>query len=81
MATLVLLRHGRTTSNAGGTLAGHQPVELDETGQAQARAVGARLAAVAAKPAFVVTSPLIRCRQTIALALPAHPAAVEPQAG
>lgn len=68
MATLVLLRHGRTTANAEGGLAGRQPVELDETGQAQARSVGARLAGV--PWAQVVSSPLVRCRQTLGLALP-----------
>ncbi|MBO0868946.1 MAG: histidine phosphatase family protein, partial [Micromonosporaceae bacterium] len=33
MATVILLRHGRTASNAGQALAGRQPVELDETGR------------------------------------------------
>jgi probable phosphomutase (TIGR03848 family) len=69
MATLILLRHGRTTSNAAGTLAGRTPVELDEAGQNQARAVGERLRDLPL--AAVVSSPLIRCRQTVALALPA----------
>src|SRR3954469_16886765 len=75
MATVLLLRHGRTSTNAGGTLAGHLPVELDETGQAQADAVGARFAAAALPLAAVVTSPLVRCRQTVARALPG----VEPE--
>lgn len=69
MATVVLLRHGRTTANAEGGLAGRRPVELDDTGRAQAQAVGARIAQVAW--AQVVSSPLVRCRQTLALALPA----------
>ncbi|MBO4209332.1 MSMEG_4193 family putative phosphomutase [Micromonospora echinofusca] len=69
VATLLLLRHGRTTANADGGLAGRQPVELDETGRAQATAAGARLAGLPL--AAVVTSPLIRCRQTLELALPA----------
>ena len=43
MATVLLLRHGRTTANADGGLAGHRPVELDDTGRAQAAAVGERL--------------------------------------
>lgn len=68
MATVLLLRHGRTTANADGGLAGRRPVELDETGRAQAAAVGDRLKALPL--AGVVTSPLIRCRQTVALALP-----------
>ncbi|WP_305789040.1 histidine phosphatase family protein [Symbioplanes lichenis] len=68
MATLLLLRHGRTTANATGVLAGRQPVELDETGRAQARRTGERLQGLPV--ATVVTSPLIRCRQTVELALP-----------
>ncbi|MFF5173516.1 histidine phosphatase family protein [Micromonospora sp. NPDC000089] len=68
MATLLLLRHGRTTANAAGGLAGRQPVELDDTGRAQAAAVGERLRGLPL--AAVVSSPLIRCRQTLELALP-----------
>ncbi|HEX6498109.1 MAG TPA: MSMEG_4193 family putative phosphomutase [Micromonosporaceae bacterium] len=75
MATLVLLRHGRTTSNAEGTLAGRRPVELDETGRAQATSVGQRLAKLPITQ--VVTSPLPRCRQTVDLALPGREAAVD----
>jgi len=70
VGTVILLRHGRTTSNAGGVLAGHQPTELDEAGQAQAVAVGKRLAEAELPLAAVVTSPLLRCRQTLNLALP-----------
>lgn len=63
MATVILVRHGRTQANATGTLAGRLPgVRLDETGAAQAQAVGERLAGV--RLAAVVTSPLERCRQT-----------------
>jgi probable phosphomutase (TIGR03848 family) len=63
VTTVLLLRHGRTTANTGGVLAGWTPgVQLDETGQAQARAVGERLAKVPL--AAVVSSPLERCRQT-----------------
>ncbi|HEX6969729.1 MAG TPA: MSMEG_4193 family putative phosphomutase [Micromonosporaceae bacterium] len=68
MATLLLLRHGRTTANAEGGLAGHRPVELDETGRAQAVAAGVRLRGLPLTA--VVTSPLLRCRQTLELALP-----------
>jgi probable phosphomutase (TIGR03848 family) len=69
VATVLLLRHGRTSSNADGTLAGHQPVELDDVGRGQARAAGERLAGIPL--AAVVTSPLLRCRQTLAVALAA----------
>ena len=63
MSTVILLRHGRTTANAGGVLAGWTPgVRLDETGLAQVQAVGERLAKVPL--ATVVSSPLERCRQT-----------------
>ncbi|NPC96377.1 histidine phosphatase family protein [Nocardioides sp. zg-DK7169] len=63
MATLILVRHGRTTANASGTLAGRTPgVRLDSTGQQQVARAGARLAQVPL--ALVVTSPLERCRQT-----------------
>jgi probable phosphomutase (TIGR03848 family) len=59
----VLLRHGRTTANAGGVLAGWTPgVQLDDTGRTQVQAVGERLARVPL--AAVVSSPLERCRQT-----------------
>src|SRR6476661_3002617 len=63
MTTVVLLRHGRTTANAGGILAGWTPgVQLDESGTAQVQAVGERLAKVPL--AAIVSSPLERCRQT-----------------
>ncbi|MFB9236411.1 MSMEG_4193 family putative phosphomutase [Plantactinospora siamensis] len=75
VATLLLLRHGRTTANATGGLAGRQPVELDETGRAQALAAGARLAGLPLVAA--VTSPLVRCRQTLELALPGTEPATE----
>jgi probable phosphomutase (TIGR03848 family) len=63
VTTVILLRHGRTTANAGGILAGWTPgVQLDETGQKQVAAVGERLAKVPL--AAVVSSPLERCVQT-----------------
>jgi probable phosphomutase (TIGR03848 family) len=63
VATVILLRHGRTTANTGGVLAGWTPgVQLDETGTAQVQAVAARLAPVPL--AAVVSSPLERCQQT-----------------
>ena len=63
MTTVILLRHGRTTANTGGVLAGWTPgVLLDETGTAQVQAVGERLAKVPL--AAIVSSPLERCRQT-----------------
>ena len=68
MATVLLLRHGRTTANASGGLAGRRPVELDDHGRDQALRVGERLRKLPLSA--VVTSPLTRCRQTLDLALP-----------
>ena len=66
MATVILVRHGRTTANASGTLAGRLPgVRLDEVGATQAQRAAERLAVVPV--AEIVTSPLERCRQTAAL--------------
>ena len=63
MATVLLVRHGRTTANATGLLAGRADgVSLDEIGLDQAALTGDRLAAVPL--AAVVSSPLERCRQT-----------------
>lgn len=63
MATVLLVRHGRTTANASGTLAGRTPgVRLDEVGRKQAQRTAERLAVVPL--VAVVSSPLERCRQT-----------------
>jgi probable phosphomutase (TIGR03848 family) len=63
MATVILVRHGKSTANSGGVLAGRAAgVKLDATGRTQAERAGARLAAVPLSA--VVTSPLERCRQT-----------------
>jgi probable phosphomutase (TIGR03848 family) len=63
MATLVLVRHARSTANVSGVLTGRLPgVHLDETGQEQAVRAGERLATVPLTA--VVSSPLERCRET-----------------
>ena len=63
MATVILLRHGRTSANASGTLAGRTPgVHLDDLGQGQAARAGDRLSVVPL--AELVSSPLERCRET-----------------
>lgn len=63
MATVLLVRHGRTTANATGILAGRTPgVDLDDLGRDQAARTGERIAAVPV--AAVVSSPLERCAQT-----------------
>jgi probable phosphomutase (TIGR03848 family) len=63
MATVILLRHGRTEANASGTLAGRSPgVHLDDLGRTQAERVADRLAVVPL--AELVSSPLERCKET-----------------
>jgi probable phosphomutase (TIGR03848 family) len=61
--TVLLVRHGRSTANTGGVLAGWTPgVDLDDTGRAQAAALADRLAVVPLVAA--VSSPLDRCLRT-----------------
>ncbi|ASO20547.1 putative phosphomutase (TIGR03848 family) [Actinoalloteichus hoggarensis] len=64
MATVILLRHARSTANGAGVLAGRTPgVRLHEVGVAQATELVARLADVPLVD--VVTSPLERCQDTL----------------
>lgn len=80
MPTVLLVRHGRTTANAGGVLAGWTPgVGLDDTGRGQAAALAARLAALPVV-AFV-TSPLQRCVETASalVAVPGPDGAARPE--
>ncbi len=63
MTTVLLIRHGRTSANATGILAGRTPgVTLDAVGRRQARTLGTRLRDVTLDA--VVHSPLERCVQT-----------------
>lgn len=63
MATVILVRHGRTTANASGVLAGRTAgIKLDEIGRGQAASTGERLGVVPL--VGIVSSPLERCRQT-----------------
>ncbi|WP_059008553.1 MSMEG_4193 family putative phosphomutase [Streptomyces specialis] len=72
MPTLLLLRHGRTTANSSGLLAGRTPgVGLDDHGAAQAAALPGRLAGVPL--AVAVHSPLQRCAETLAPLREARP--------
>jgi probable phosphomutase (TIGR03848 family) len=72
VATVLLIRHGRSSANTEGILAGRSPgVHLDDTGRSQAEATGVRVGALAL--AAIVTSPLERCRET-ASALVKHQA-------
>lgn len=63
MATVILVRHGRTRANATGLLAGRTPgVGLDETGATQVERAARRLSGLPL--ASIVTSPLQRCQET-----------------
>lgn len=74
MATVILVRHGRSTANAEGILAGRADgVELDDVGRQQARA----LATVLADVVHAYTSPILRCVQTAELAGFAQPRILE----
>ncbi|MEU0788137.1 histidine phosphatase family protein [Streptomyces sp. NPDC006173] len=64
MPTLILVRHGRSTANTAGLLAGWTPgVALDERGTQQAAALPGRLAGLPI--AEIVASPLQRCQETV----------------
>ena len=63
MTTVLLIRHGRTSANTAGLLAGRSAgIELDAAGVQQAADLAGRLASVRLRA--VVSSPLRRCRQT-----------------
>jgi probable phosphomutase (TIGR03848 family) len=60
-----MVRHGRSTANTSGTLAGRTPgVGIDDRGTEQASELAARLGSV--KLDAIVSSPLQRCLETIA---------------
>ncbi|HET6152890.1 MAG TPA: MSMEG_4193 family putative phosphomutase [Marmoricola sp.] len=68
MSTVILARHGRTSANATGVLAGRTPgITLDDVGTDQAKRAATRLDGLALAAAF--TSPLERCKQTSMLLL------------
>lgn len=57
---LIIARHGRTPANAAGELLGRRDPELDELGRDQAAAI----AMAVPSGTRVISSPLLRCRQT-----------------
>lgn len=72
MPTLILVRHGRSTANTAGLLAGWTPgVALDERGAQQAAALPGRLDGLPL--AEIVVSPLQRCQETVRPLLDARP--------
>ena len=63
MSTVVLVRHGRTASNATGVLAGWSPgIFLDDEGEAQVERVAHAMSSVELNA--LITSPLDRTQQT-----------------
>jgi probable phosphomutase (TIGR03848 family) len=62
--TVILLRHGRSTSNTAGVLAGRsEGVDLDDKGREQAVGLIDRIGELPIRA--VVCSPLLRCRRTV----------------
>ena len=62
--TVILLRHGRSTSNTAYTLAGRTDgVDLDDRGREQALALVDRIGSLPIRA--IVRSPLLRCRRTV----------------
>jgi probable phosphomutase (TIGR03848 family) len=62
--TVILLRHGRSTSNTAGVLAGRsEGVDLDDKGREQAAGLIDRIGELPIRA--VVCSPMLRCRRTI----------------
>jgi broad specificity phosphatase PhoE len=59
---IVLVRHGQTAANADGLLLGRADPPLTELGHRQAAAIAGALT----NPGAVITSPLLRARQTAA---------------
>lgn len=71
VTTVLLVRHGRTTANASGVLAGWTPgIHLDDFGRDQTKALAQRLAQVQIDG--FVTSPLERCRETAEILAASH---------
>jgi probable phosphomutase (TIGR03848 family) len=62
--TVILLRHGRSTSNTAHTLAGRsEGVDLDDKGREQADGVVARIGSLPVRA--IIRSPMLRCERTV----------------
>lgn len=80
MSVVILLRHGQSTANVAGILAGRAPgVNLNDKGLEQAQAVAARLSGITIDA--LVSSPMDRCQQTVAplAAASGLPVRIEPR--
>lgn len=58
----LVVRHGQSTYGAQSRFTGHEDVPLTDTGRRQAAAVAGRIGPLG--PVVVLTSPLVRCRDT-----------------
>ncbi len=58
----LLVRHGETAWNREGRVMGRNPVELNDRGRAQMEAATTLVSAI--RPDLIVTSPLVRARQS-----------------
>lgn len=76
---LLLIRHGQSEGNASGVVQGHIDYGLTSLGRAQAEATAQRLAVE--KVDRVLTSPLLRARQTAEPIARAIGAPLEPELG
>lgn len=82
-STWWFVRHGQSVANAEGWLAGHMDAALTQQGRDEARTLRRALEGI--RPSSVVSSDLVRARETAALAWPqaavAHPALRERSVG
>lgn len=80
MATVLLVRHGRSTANVAGILSGRAAgVDLDDVGRGQAARAAERIAEVPL--VALVSSPLARCRQTARFIAEQHTLATQVDPG
>jgi probable phosphoglycerate mutase len=61
---VLILRHGETDSNAGGVIHGWLPVPLNERGRAQSRSLARRLKTFVPRVRRLISSDLVRARET-----------------
>lgn len=74
-----MMRHGETEWNTAGRLQGHDDSPLTETGRAQAREAGARLAAALTGEALRLVSPSGRTQATARLVFGPAPFETDPR--
>ncbi|GAA4772754.1 histidine phosphatase family protein [Actinomycetospora chlora] len=72
---LTLVRHGQSEANARGVMCGRSDAPLTEVGRRQAAALAAGLP----RPTRLITSPLVRARQTAAAFTADDPVEIDPR--